>query len=551
MARRRRRSRRRAAEPGSAPSASRQREIIVNSTLTETRVGVLEEGTLVELLIDDSKNRSIAGNIYKGRVLKILPGMQAAFVDIGLAKDAFLYVRDIWEEVEDYEQLLAMGEGNGEEAAEGEPPAGDAEPAEAGNGEEEPREPAPRPRRARRPQASIEELIKEGQEVLVQVAREPLGTKGARITTRITLPGRYLVYMPTESHVGISRKVESEAERARLRQIIEEINPQREGVIVRTAGMGRSAAAIGADLEFLRTLGRKIRARGETATAPALVNRELDLTFRVFRDLFGHEVKRLVVDSPTEYERCLEFAESLFPDLKHHLFLYDEDEPIFKTFGVEKEMEKALRRKVWLKSGGYLVIEETEALVSVDINTGKYVGKHDFDETILKTNLEAAREVARQVRLRDLGGIIIIDFIDMTKQEHRDQVMAELNDALKADRSPTTVSLLSELGLVEMTRKRVKQGLTKALSQTCEHCGGLGWVRSTSSLAHQALREAEWRMLRKRLPRIKVRGHPGLIDYLREEEAEAIEQLQQTYGCEVTLVPEPSYTSGKFALLEG
>ncbi len=551
MARRRRRSRRRAAEPGSAPSASRQREIIVNSTLTETRVGVLEEGTLVELLIDDSKNRSIAGNIYKGRVLKILPGMQAAFVDIGLAKDAFLYVRDIWEEVEDYEQLLAMGEGNGEEAAEGEPPAGDAEPAEAGNGEEEPREPAPRPRRARRPQASIEELIKEGQEVLVQVAREPLGTKGARITTRITLPGRYLVYMPTESHVGISRKVESEAERARLRQIIEEINPQREGVIVRTAGMGRSAAEIGADLEFLRTLGRKIRARGETATAPALVNRELDLTFRVFRDLFGHEVKRLVVDSPTEYERCLEFAESLFPDLKHHLFLYDEDEPIFKTFGVEKEMEKALRRKVWLKSGGYLVIEETEALVSVDINTGKYVGKHDFDETILKTNLEAAREVARQVRLRDLGGIIIIDFIDMTKQEHRDQVMAELNDALKADRSPTTVSLLSELGLVEMTRKRVKQGLTKALSQTCEHCGGLGWVRSTSSLAHQALREAEWRMLRKRLPRIKVRGHPGLIDYLREEEAEAIEQLQQTYGCEVTLVPEPSYTSGKFALLEG
>ena len=532
-----------------------KREILVNSSLIETRVAVVEDGTLVELLIDDSKNRSIAGNIYKGRVLKILPGMQAAFVDIGLSKDAFLYVRDIWEDVDDYERLLALGEENGNGAArEGEEPPGEErepEPTELTEEGVEAEEKPAAPRRSRRPQASIEELIKEGQELLVQVAREPLGTKGARITSRITLPGRYLVYMPTESHVGISRKVESEAERARLRQIIEEINPQREGVIVRTAGMGRSAAEIGADLEFLRTLWRKIRAKAETATAPAVVNRELDLTFRLFRDLFGHDVKRLVVDSPTEYERCQEFADSLFPDLKHHLFLYDEDEPIFKSFGIDKEVEKALRRKVWLKSGGTLVIEETEALVSVDINTGKYVGKHDFDETILKTNLEGAREVARQVRLRDLGGIIIIDFIDMARQEHRDQVLAELKDSLKADRSPTNVSLISELGLVEMTRKRVKQGLTKALSQVCEHCGGMGWVRSTSSLAHQAMREVEWRMLRKRLPRIKIRAHPALIEYLREEEAEAIEQLQQSYGCEVALLPEASYTPGKYALLEG
>ncbi len=534
-----------------------KREILVNSSLIETRVAVLEDGTLVELLIDDSKHRSIAGNIYKGRVLKILPGMQAAFVDIGLSKDAFLYVRDIWEDVDDYERLLAMGEENGNGAAGEEPPGEEREPESAEAAEDaaadgtEAEERPLRPRRSRRPQASIEELIKEGQELLVQVAREPLGTKGARITSRITLPGRYLVYMPTEFHVGISRKVEDEAERARLRQIIEEINPQREGVIVRTAGMGRSAAEIGADLEFLRTLWRKIRAKAETATAPAVVNRELDLTFRLFRDLFGHDVKRLVVDSPTEYERCLEFTESLFPDLKPHLFLYDEDEPIFKSFGIDREVEKALRRKVWLKSGGTLVIEETEALVSVDINTGKYVGKHDFDETILKTNLEAAREVARQVRLRDLGGIIIIDFIDMARQEHRDQVLAELKDALKADRSPTNVSLISELGLVEMTRKRVKQGLNKALSQTCEHCGGMGWVRSTSSLAHQALREVEWRMLRKRLPRIKIRAHTALIDYLREEEAEAIEQLQQTYCGEVTLQPDASYTPGKYALLEG
>src|SRR3972149_1543421 len=374
-----------------------KREIIVNSSMVETRVAVLEDGVLVELLIDDSKNKSVAGNIYKGRVLKILPGMQAAFVDLGLAKDAFLYVRDIFEDLE-------------------------------------------------------------------------------------------------------------EGERARLKHIVEEINPQREGVIVRTAGIGKGKAEIGADLEFLRSLWKKIKTKAETLTAPALVQKDLDLIFRIFRDLFTKEVVRLVVDSPTEYERCLEYAESLHSDIKSLLFLYTEDEPIFRSFGIEREIEKALRHKVWLKSGGYIVLEETEALVSIDINTGKYVGKHDFEETILKTNLEAAREIARQVRLRDLGGIIIIDFIDMARQESRDRVVQELKDALKADRSPTNVSLLSDLGLVEMTRKRVRQGLNRALSASCPACGGLGFIRSTPSIAHQVLREAEWRLCRKRIPRIRIRG---------------------------------------------
>ncbi|PWB80427.1 MAG: Rne/Rng family ribonuclease, partial [Candidatus Methylomirabilota bacterium] len=437
-----------------------KREIIVNSSIVETRAAVLEDGVLVELLIDDSKNKSIAGNIYKGRVLKILPGMQAAFVDLGLAKDAFLYVRDIFEDVEEYEQLLTIGE-EGESAE---------SPTE---------EPRPSFARGRRAQASIEELLKEGQEIVAQVAREPLGTKGARITSHITLPGRYLVYMPTEQHVGVSRKIENEAERSRLKGIIEEINPEREGVIVRTAGVGKGKAEIEADLEFLRSLWKKIKSRAETLAAPALVQKDLDLIFRIFRDLFTKEVVRLVVDSPIEYERCLEYAESLHPELKSHLFLYTEDEPIFKSFGIEREVEKALRHKVWLKSGGYIVLEETEALVSIDVNTGKYVGKHDFEETVLKTNLEAAHEIAHQVRLRDLGGIIIIDFIDMARQESRDRVLQELKEVLKPDRSPTNVSLLSELGLVEMTRKRVRQGLNKALSASCPACGGLGYIRST------------------------------------------------------------------------
>jgi ribonuclease G len=508
-----------------------KREIIVNSSMVETRVAVLEDGHLAELMIGDTRVEGLAGNIYKGRVLKILPGMQAAFVDIGLNKDAFLYVRDIYEDLEDFERFFAAGEDSeGEERL---PPT------------------PPTKRPPRHGQPSIEELLKEGQEVLVQVAREPLGTKGARITSHITLPGRYLVYMPTEQHVGISRKIENEGERARLRKIVQELSKGTEGVIVRTAGMGKKRDDIAADLGFLRSLWQQIKARAETVAVPALVQRDLDLVFRIFRDLFTRDVARLVVDSEEEYERCLEFVESLFPDLRSHLFLYTEDEPIFRSFGVEREIEKALRPKVWLKSGGYLVIEETEALVSIDINTGRYVGKHDFEETVFRTNLEAAREIAHQVRLRDLGGIVIIDFIDMARQDHRERVLAELKEYLKSDRSPTNVALLSELGLVEMTRKRVKQGLIRSLSVSCPSCGGTGLLRAIPSLAHQILREAEWRMVKRKSADVKIRAHPEVINWLRAEEGEAIEALQQKYGSEISLAPEGGWPTQKYQVGEG
>ena len=498
--------------------------------MVETRVAVLEDGQLVELMIGDAKNEGFAGNIYKGRVLKILAGMQAAFVDIGLNKDAFLYVRDIYEDLEEYEQILGVGEeSDGERFA--------------------PTPPPKKPQRGGQP--SIEELLKEGQEVLAQVAREPLGTKGARITSHITLPGRYLVYMPTEHHFGVSRKIENEGERARLRQIVQELSTGNEGVIVRTAGMGKKRDEIAADLEFLRSLWRKIKAKAETLTAPALVQKDLDLVFRIFRDLFTRDVARLVVDSPTEYERCLEFVETLFPDLRSHLFLYTEEESIFRSFGVEREIEKALRPKVWLKSGGYLVIEETEALVSIDVNTGRYVGKHDFEETVFRTNLEAAREIGRQVRLRDLGGIIIIDFIDMARQDHRDRVLTELKEHLKSDRSPTNVALLSELGLVEMTRKRVKQGLIRSLSVSCPTCGGTGFLRAIPSLAHQILREAEWRMVKREPAYLKIRAHAEVINWLREEEGEVIEALQQKYRSEISLVSEEGWSAQKYQVAEG
>lgn len=508
-----------------------KREIIVNSSMVETRVAVLEDGQLAELMIGDARSEGLAGNIYKGRVLKILPGMQAAFVDIGLNKDAFLYVRDIYEDLEEFERFFAAAE--------------DIE------GEERLPPPPPPKRPPRHGQTSIEELLKEGQEVLVQVAREPLGTKGARITSHITLPGRFLVYMPTEHHVGISRKIENEGERTRLRKIVQELAKGTEGVIVRTAGMGKKRDEIAADLSFLRSLWRQIKAKAEAATAPTLVQRDLDLVFRIFRDLFTRDVARLVVDSEEEYERCLEFVESLFPDLRSHLFLYTEDEPVFRSFGVEREIEKALRPKVWLKSGGYLVIEETEALVSIDVNTGRYVGKHDFEETVFRTNLEAAREIARQVRLRDLGGIVIIDFIDMARQEHRDRVLGELKDNLKADRSPTNVALLSELGLVEMTRKRVKQGLIRSLSVSCPTCGGTGLLRAIPSVSHQILRDAEWRIVKRKPGQLKIRAHPDVINWLREEEGEAIEALQQKYGSEISLTPEGGWTAQKYQVAEG
>ena len=511
-----------------------KREIIVNASMTQTRVAILEDGHLVELMIDDVKARSIAGNIYKGRVLKILPGMQAAFVDIGLNKDAFLYVRDIFEDVEEYEQLLSLGE------TDGGAPADSAEDLR----------PAPPPPGKRHSHPSIEELIQEGQEILVQVAREPLGTKGARITSHITLPGRFLVYMPMESHIGVSRKIENEGERQRLKHIVEELNQKNEGVIVRTAGVGKSRAELQGDLEFLRSLWQKIRQKADGVKGPALVQKDLDLVFRLFRDLFTRDVARLVVDSPSEYERCLEFTESLFPDLRSLLYLYTEDDPILKSFGIEKEIEKALRPKVWLKSGGYIVIEETEALVSIDVNTGKYVGKHDFEETIFRTNLEAAREIARQVRLRDLGGIIIIDFIDMARQEHRDKVVIELKEALKPDRSPTNVSLLSDLGLVEMTRKRVKQGLIRSISQACPICAGTGAVRALPSIAHQILREVEWELYRRKPSQVRIRAHPDVAAWLKAEEAEVIEALQQQYGGEITLAAEEAWPPAKYQLQE-
>ncbi len=417
------------------------KRIVVNSGLIETRIAVQEGGQLTELYVEREGRRSIVSNIYKGVVTNVLPGMQAAFVDIGLAKDAFLFVGDY---------TANLGEDDRAPAADDDPPDVDV------TGD------AAAPEGRREPPTPIEELLVRGQEVLVQVSKESLGTKGARVTSFVSLPGRSIVYMPQARHVGVSRRIRDEEERERLRAVVKGLRPPGGGFIVRTVAEGKGEEDLAADIQFLSRLWSQIQERFEGAKAPSLLHEEMDLTFRVVRDLFSPEVEEFLVDEAETYAKCVEFAGLLVPQLLPRVRRWEEPTPVFEATGVEKELEKALRRRVWLKSGGYIVIDHTEALVAIDVNTGKYVGKRDFEETVLKINLEAVSEVVRQIRLRDLGGIIIIDFIDMERPEHRAEVYGALTRVLADDKARTNVLEISELGLVEMTGS--------ACDRACRRC---------------------------------------------------------------------------------
>ena len=538
------------------------RQIVVNAGISETRVAVVENGLLGELFFERKRHRSIVGNVYKGVVTNVLPGMQAAFVDVGLAKDAFLYAGDFIANVGEYERLMLAEEEEGEgsplaldEAAETAESNGGGEPAngvapETPDAADAPvagdapagraadvAEPAPAPaREPRREITPIEEVLRKGQEILVQVSKESLGTKGARITSFISLPGRYLVYMPQVNHIGVSRRIRDAAERDRLRRILRTLRPVNGGgFIVRTAGEGRGEEEFGQDIQFLVRLWQQIQTRFSQAAPRTAVHEEGDLVFRVVRDQFTADVDEILIDSDEEYRRSLEHAESLVPSLAHRIHLYTGRDPVFEARGIEKEIEKALRRKVWLKSGGYLVVDQTEALVSIDVNTGKYVGKRDLEETILKINLEAVNEVVRQIRLRDLGGIIIIDFIDMEREEHRQQVSRALKRALGEDKSRTNVLEISELGLVEMTRKRVRQGLQSLLMHHCPTCKGTGVVKSTPAITAEIYRRIQTAVVDVGGPEVLVRVNPDLAAYLQDEEAEGVATLQRRIQRKVTV----------------
>jgi ribonuclease G len=487
--------------------------ILINVTPQETRVAVTEQGSVQELHIERDSSRGLVGNIYLGRVCRVLPGMQSAFVDVGLEKDAFLYVEDVGDEVDDFDRFGATfgadevrdeANGNG-----GTGPNGQAEPQIL---------------------PSIDELLREGQELVVQVTKDQIAHKGVRITTHVTLPGRTLVYMPTIDHVGISRRIENEEERARLKDILTALKKGPGGFIVRTAGEGRAAEEFAADRRYLSRLWEQIRKKADRAGAPTILHRDLDLTLRAARDVFGSDFATLWVDEDEEYQRIVEFLDQVQPQLVSKVKLYRKSTPMFEEYSVEQEIENALKSKVWLKSGGYIVINQTEALVAIDVNTGKFVGKKRLEDTVVKTNLEAVQEIVRQIRLRDLGGLLVVDFIDMEEEEHRQELVAALELELKKDRSKNRMLPVSEFGLVEITRKRQRQSLERALTMPCPYCAGTGRVKSLPTIVLEIRREIERRVFEGEGHSLLLRVHPEVFRALSGEERRVIQELEERIG---------------------
>jgi ribonuclease G len=490
-------------------------EIIINSNPREIRVALMENNQLVELFIEHKSNRGIVGNIYQGLVTKILPGMQVAFVDFGLEKAGFLYVGDI-----DVLDMLDLDESEGN----GIPLTQTLE-----------KEGEDKPQRNPNHGIPIQDLLTEGQEIIVQVAKNPLGTKGARITTYISLPGRYVVYMPTVNHINVSRRIEDEGEKERLRGLMAEIGNPGEGYIVRTAGQGCQNEDFIPDLNFLHRLWENLEKNSDGSGGPRLLHEDFNLIFRSIRDLFAQDGARLVIDSKEDYQKCIEFCSEYLPHLVEKIALHDSPMPIFEHNGLEIEINRSLDRKVWLKSGGFISIDQTEALVAIDVNTGKFVGHSDPEETILKTNLEAVREVVYQLRLRNIGGIIIVDFIDMVREESKEIIWNALQQALKGDRSRTRILKISELGLAEMTRKRVRESLTQTLCDPCFYCGGKGFIKSTTTICYEIVREIQ-KMVSQNSDRktINVEVHPAIYDLMFEEEGSFIEETQEKYKIEIS-----------------
>jgi ribonuclease G len=548
------------------------KEMIISSGDHETRVAILEDDQVVEVFIERENQRGVVGNIYKGRVNKVLPGMQSSFIDVGLERDAFLYVSEVVDTAEELERLEA-----GDEEQTGstvpvalEPPPIEAAVLDASQLLEFPSELPSAPdaaapaqaapvvdgkpeRRARdrdgardksdRPEAKIEDLLKEGQDILVQVVKEPLGTKGARLTSHVTMPGRFLVFMPTVDHVGVSRKIDSREERGRLRGIVREFREQHAftgGVIIRTAAAGRSKEDIVSDLSYFHQVWTEIRQKMDSRRAPALLFQEQSLVTKLLRDLLTDDYTAIRIDDSREHRRVVALVERIMPSLLSRVKLYTKDYPILEEYGVQAEIDKALRSKVWLKSGGYLVINQTEALVAIDVNTGRYVGKRTgrLEDTIVKTNLEAVKEIVRQLRLRDLGGIIVLDLIDMEEKKNRQRIFQEVEKELRKDRAPSKAIQVSDFGLVIVTRKRVKQSLERLLTEPCPYCSGSGSIKSSATICYEIMTELKKIGSELDGHGVIVRVNPDIARALKEEEPTLVRDLQQTLGKQVTIKPD-------------
>jgi ribonuclease G len=513
------------------------RQIIINSTPQEARVATMENARLLEIQLERVRERSMAGSICKGRVLRVLPGMQAAFVDIGLEKAAFLPGADFF-------PLSA------DEYALDDPTfdAAEANPAPAGSDDGAAQPPLP-PKRSRS-MPPIEERLQKGQDIIVQIGKEPLGSKGARVTSNISLPGRYLVYLPFSRQVGVSRRIASEEERQRLREAVEAVAaPESGGIIIRTACEGVSKREIQADLRLLRKLWTRLARKAETQPAPAILHQELDVILRTMRDLSASDVTRVVVDNRRDYQRIVDFIDEVMPRWRPRVELYDLAEPIFERYGIEAQIAKALERKVWLKSGGYIVIDHTEALTAIDVNTGRFVGKTDQHETALRTNLDAARVIVDQLRLRNIGGLIVIDFIDMEHADHRKAVLAALTDALKADKARANIVGLSELGLVEMTRQRTRESLARRLCEPCPTCNQRGIVKGVATIAYEVLRRIRREAtMNAPVQQVTVHLHPSVAAFLSRYEPAALRELERELSAAIVVHQTDEGPAGEFSV---
>ncbi len=479
-------------------------EILINVTPQETRVAVLQQGVVQELHVERDSSRGLVGNIYLGQVSRVLPGMQSAFVQIGLDRAAFLHVADLWGHRQ-----------NPEEA---------------------------------RP---IEKTLHEGQKLLVQVIKDPIGTKGARLSTQISIAGRLLVYLPQENHIGISQRIGDETERNTLREKLLELLPDSEdrGYIIRTMAETASDDELAADIDYLRKLWSNIQDQATSAEAPALLYQDLNLSLRVLRDFVNEEFERILVDSRETFQKMTSFASDYIQRFVDRLNHYASDRPLFELYGVEEEIERALARRVSLKSGGYLIMDQTEALTTVDVNTGGFVGGRNFDDTIFKTNLEAAQVIARQLRLRNLGGIIIVDFIDMDNEGHRDAVLAEFKKALALDRTRVTVSGFSQLGLVEMTRKRTRESLAHILCEPCPVCHGRGEVKTAQTVCYQVLRELLRESRQFAAQEFRILASQKVIDMFLDEESQSLAMLEEFIGKPISLQVESLYTQEQYDII--
>ena len=481
-------------------------ELLINVTPSETRVAMIEGGCLQEIHVEREAKRGIVGNIYKGKVSRVLPGMQAAFVDIGLEKAAFLHASDIVPHTE----CVAENEKQQFQVRD------------------------------------ISELVRQGQDIVVQVVKDPLGTKGARLTTDITLPSRYLVFMPGASHVGVSQRIDSEEERNRLKRVVGKYCDENGGFIIRTAAEGADDKELSQDASFLKRLWSKVTERRVKYKTRSTLYGELGLSQRVLRDFVGTELTKILVDSRLEFENLKEFTSEYVPELTEKLELYEGEKPIFDMYDTENEIQRALERKVVLKSGGYLIIDQTEAMTTIDINTGAFVGRRNLEETIFNTNIEATQAIARQLRLRNLGGIIIIDFIDMTSEEHRQRVIHSLQVSLDKDRVKTNINGFTQLGLVEMTRKRTRESIEHILCSTCPTCEGRGRVKTVESVCYEVLREITRVNRAYDVDKFVVYASPVVADTLQGDEYHALAELEVFIGKQVRIQAEPLYIQEQF-----